>query len=242
LLATPSHSLSKESSVNRSLIACVILALAALPARAHFIWIIPSPDGNGARVVFNDAPKAGGPELLPRIAQAEFWLREAGGDVRPVAKTLDGDAYRLAVAGAPPCTLGGECHYGVTSRGSKEPFLLVYHCRAGVPFAQGKQPAGPWDRLALEVVPLAGGDAGHFQVLWHGQPLAGASVTASTADEAKPVTLKTDDQGRFSYVTAGGLVGLRVLHEEKITGDYQGKAYKSIRHYATLVFEAPSKK
>lgn len=216
------------------------VAALALPARAHFIWIIPGPDGRGARVVFGDELKPTGPEFLPKIERAEFWALESTPTAHAVAKTRDGASYRLDVPEGLRGILAGECRYGTLSRGSKEPFLLIYHARAALPFELGKQPATPCERLTLDIVPLGGADVGRFQVLWQGKPLAGAEVSTHPAGDQKTATLKTDGQGRFEYrPTAAGLYGLRVLHEEPTAGEHQGKKYKTVRHYATLTFTVP---
>ena len=51
------------------LLSVFLVAAAALPARAHFIWVLP-PEGNDnktARIIFSDSLKPDDAELLKKI-------------------------------------------------------------------------------------------------------------------------------------------------------------------------------
>jgi hypothetical protein len=232
--------------MNRWCKALLVWAVLALPARAHFIWIVPVSYGNATnmlRVVFSDTLKPDSPELLKKIGGAEFFVRDASGRTTPLHKGDGGDAYVLAIPAGDPCTIAGVCRYGVSTHGGAEPFLLMYYPKVYQPVAPSLgQGTAPWDRLALEIVPVQG-PALTCQVLWHGKPVAGAEVVALATRQGESTTLKTDEKGQFrcDMTKAGGLYGLRVRHDEAREGTLNGKTYKTVRHYATLVLEAPDR-
>ena len=58
--------------------ALLVVFLAVLPARAHFIWIVPDKvgdNGSSARVFFSDNLKPDNPEMLAKIARTELFVR-----------------------------------------------------------------------------------------------------------------------------------------------------------------------
>jgi hypothetical protein len=222
---------------------CVVALLlaAAAPARAHFVWIVPGDPAGGkatARVVFSDAPRPDSPELLKKIAGAEFFARGADGKTVPLKAAEGKDALELALPTAGPQAIGAVCHYGVVKRGQDEPFLLHYYAKTAIApadrIAVHELYARPWDRLPLEVV-AADGPA--VRVLWQGKPLPGAEVVLLLPGQEKPVEGKSDADGVFRLPDApppDGVVGIRARHVEEKEGEHDGKTYKSVRHYATL--------
>jgi uncharacterized GH25 family protein len=225
--------------MNSFIKACLLLALTALPAQAHFVWIIPDKQGDGraaVRVVFSDNLAPDNPAFLKRIAGTELSYRAADGRTSTLKMTQAGDAYQVALPNEQPAVIGGVCRYGVTQRGSPEPFLLIYHPKALVPFAAQAPKSEQWDRLDLEILPVSNGQKPSFQVLWRQKPLSGAEVVVLEPGNAKGLTLKTDEQGKVhTDKAAPGLYGVRVRHDEAREGDLEGKHYQSVRHYATLV-------
>jgi uncharacterized GH25 family protein len=135
------------------------------------------------------------------------------------------------------------CQYGVLQRDKSEPFLLNYYAKGFVgmhPALSPKELPGwftqPWDKLPLEIVPLVGEGRLAVRVVWQGKPLAGAEYALLVPGEAKPTEGKTDADGKIKLAEPlpTGPYGIRVKHTEAKEGQLAGKAYKEVRHYATL--------
>ena len=80
-----------------------MLLLAVVPARAHFVFLIPSePDaaGNSVRMVFSDNLEPDpNPKLLAKITQTELFTRNGDGKVEAVKHGIDKDAIKANVPG-----------------------------------------------------------------------------------------------------------------------------------------------
>ncbi|HTU92644.1 MAG TPA: DUF4198 domain-containing protein [Gemmataceae bacterium] len=217
-----------------------LMVLAAAPAAAHFIWIVPDKHAEGkatARVVFSEDLQPDKADYLAKIASTELFARDGSGKIVPIKWTRDEDFYRAAASGTGGRILAGVCRYGVRQRGQSEPFLLMYYPKAFLASA----PNSPlfYDacyRLPLEILPVKDG-TGTFRVLWQGKPLADAEVVVLVPGMDKSAKRTTSEKGSFQLdLTAKGAYGLRVRHVEMKAGEHEGNKYKSVRHYATLVF------
>jgi N-acetylneuraminic acid mutarotase/uncharacterized GH25 family protein len=228
--------------MKRYLLSFLVLMLAALPVSAHFIWIVPAQlteSGATTQVFLSENLQPEDADFLAKIAGTELFLRSADGKTAPVKWTKGKDSYQAAVSGV-PSILAGSCRYGLFQRGDAEPFLLMYYPKALLGPAPLQTPLfeSAWDRLPLEILPAKGRPAGTFLVLWRNKPLTDAEVVVLSPSMEKSATKKTDDKGLFTIdAAAKGLYGLRVRQIESAEGEHDGKKYKSVRHYATLVFE-----
>src|SRR5262249_1055003 len=121
-------------------------------------------------------------------------------------------------------------------------FLLNYYPKAVIGTAgQERKAAGlkALEGLALQIVPLA--TSGVFQVVWDGKPLPEAEVVVLVPGKEKATELKTDKERGFAVTGGqGGLYGIRARYVEDKAGEQEGKKYKEVRHYATLVMELPA--
>jgi uncharacterized GH25 family protein len=236
--------------MQRLFLSMLLLAAAALPARAHFIWVLP-PDGNDTKsthVVFSDSPKPDDAELLKKIGKADVFARNADGKTVPL-KLADGkQAFNVTAPDAEPHVIGVVLQYGVTQRDDDPAFLLHYYAK-GFSGISAKTPPSekfvknalvkPWDKLPLEILPvLDGPKKQNCMVVWQGKPLADAEVTLYVPGKDKPVVTKTDEKGlvALELPEKSGVYGIRARHVEKKEGELDGKKYKEIRHYATMVF------
>lgn len=219
--------------MKRCMMCLLVLALATAAAPGHFIWIVPDgSDSTKAKVVFSDSLAPDEAVPIEKIAATKLMVRDAAGKVAPLDWKKGEHAYLVRVPEKEPAVVGGVCHYGVIQRGQDKPYLLAYHPK----LLRGElQAAKAWDKLALELVPQ---EAGRFQVLFAGKPVADAEVVVLPPGADKPETLKTDAKGEFKVKsTVPGLYGLRTRHTEAKTGEHEGKKYEEVRHYATLVFQ-----
>src|SRR5262249_48899790 len=148
----------RSVAMRRGCMALLLLAAAALPARAHFIWIVPDK-GTGprptAQVVFSDglAPDSNVP--VTKIAQTELFQRGADGKEAPLKWVEGKDAYVVTLPDGQMRMVGGVCTYGVVQRGKDGPFLLRYYAKTvlGNPDAKAYRAliTMTWDRFPLDI-------------------------------------------------------------------------------------------
>jgi hypothetical protein len=226
----------------------LLLAVAVSPARAHFIWLVPDKveeDRATVRVIFSDTLEPGSPDLLAKIAKTELFVCGPDGRTKPlkIGEGKDGDLITLEGKG--PWLVAGVCRYGVVKRGEGEPFLLIYYPKTYVrrsaddPFPQPRGKDAK--RLDLEIVPVEK-VRDTYVLQWQGSHLPAAPVTLLRPGETKGRELGTGPGGRFTLdAEQGGVHGIRALHVEPKEGEFDGKTYKEVRHYATLVTEVLGK-
>lgn len=216
----------------------LLFASAIVPARAHFIWIVPDgPDDTTVKVVFSEGLEPDEAVPVDKIAATKLCFRDPTGRVAALDWHKGKHAYVVNLPDKNPALVGGVCKYGVLQRGHNKPFLLAYYPK----LIRGElKPTKPWDHLALEVIPREGG---RFQVLFAGKPVTGAEVVVLPPAAAGKETLTTDAQGEFKIqAVAPGLYGIRARHIEAKVGEHNGQKFESVRHYATLVFQVPPAK
>ena len=234
-------------------LACLTVLAFALPAQAHFIWLLPHESGQStARMVFSDELAPDKNVAVTKIAKTK--LTACGLDGAPCkTKSSQYDHWYEAIADGKTDTkvLGGTCQYGVLAKGKAEPFLLMYYAKTLV----GKNPGFDlkatqtpdfvkgWKALPLEI-DFVGGKENTFRVLWQGKPLSKAEVVLLVPGLEEAVTKTTDADGAFDLVPAKspGLYGIRARHIEKKEGELDGKAYKEIKHYSTLTLRTANVK
>jgi hypothetical protein len=216
--------------MRRHLIApALVLAAVAAEARAHFPWIRLEPAADraaSARVVFNELPEVGEPDLSAKVAGMAFQA-----DGRPLAAPApaDGGGLRVDLGDRSPAVVEGTIDYGVLTRGGQPPYLLVYSARA-----QARPENAPASRPDLALVWTASGDRHVVRATWRGEPLADASVRV-LPDEAEEAEVRTDADGRATLPpTAKGATALLIKHVEPRAGEHGGERFEAVRHYATL--------
>ncbi len=203
------------------------------PARAHFIWVIPAADGGSAEVAWCDTPEPDGVEdKVTYIATAKTLLWRANGRVEDMKWTEGKDLYRVACPGEDARTLvvvleaANGCHLvAKTYLPGKDGKI------AATAKAKGAEP------LELEIVPRLDRDAGTFQVLRKGKPLASARVNFHIPGKYRALPRQTSDQeGLFVFkAPEPGVWGLVTTHQAKETGKGDEKHF-----YSTLVIRAPA--
>jgi hypothetical protein len=225
----------------KRLIGClVLLAVIAGAAQAHFIFLLPKPDGK-AEAVFSDGLEPDDAKLLAKIKHATFGLI-AGDKMTKLKAVQNKDVLAIDDTGKDPAWVQGVCSYGVLDKGSG-PFLLTYYCRGlvndTVPRSlAAKHMAPAISTLKLDIVlsldPKADPKA---QVLWEGKPVEGAEVVLYVPG-GKGSEGKTDAKGYFKLEPAkeNGIYGVRAKHVAKKKGKSGDKEYDEERSYSTMTF------
>lgn len=207
-----------------------LLFTAVLAAHAHFLFVVPSPDGARASLFLSEdlKPEKGVPAGM--VAPARLQLRNQGAD-QPLTVDKSGDGYEVALAGQGGRIIHGLLDLGFTRGGN---YLLHYHPKTilGSPFdvAVGATP--------VEIVPHGKPGAVTLQVLAHGKPLPNAEINLVLPDGTAK-KLKTDATGASETISVPGRYGAWARFWEPAEGVRDGKPYEQLRHYATLVFDAP---
>jgi hypothetical protein len=213
----------------RLLVPALLLAALAAEARAHFPWIRLESGADRtqrARVVFNELPEVGEPDLSAKVAKLALQA-----DGRPLGALAPADGGGLAVdlGDRAPAVVEGSIDYGVLARDGQPPFLLVYSARA-----QARPEPAPASRPDLALVWVESGARPVVRATWRGAPLADLAVRV-LPDEAEEAEVRTDADGRATLpalATAGA--ALLVKHVEPRAGEHDGKPFREVRHYATL--------
>jgi uncharacterized GH25 family protein len=233
--------------MKRLLLSLLLVTAAALPVRAHFIWVLPPDDKDKktARVVFSDTPRPDDAELLKKITKAEAFARGADGKTVALKHAEGKQSLGVAAPDDKPYAIGVVLQYGVTQRGDDPAFLLNYYAKGYTGLNRGKPDQDfiinivdkPWEKLPLEIIPPVGSKR-QAQIFWQGKPTGDVEVTLYLPGQEKSVELKTDKDGSFRLEDpkVGGLYGIRARYVEKREGEFDGKKYKEIRHYATFAF------
>ena len=217
---------------------------------AHFIWILPG-GAEGAKattVFFSDSLKADSPNLLKKIAGTRLFTQAGDGRMADLQKTEAGNVYKVVLSDSKCSVVRGVCRYGVVQRGSSPPFLLMYYPKAILPEMPPRGEPSHLDLASeatpLEIIPVHD-KPGLFQVLWRQQPVFALEVTVERPGDDKSTTRQVDIDGMFSLEEGGktpaGTYGMRVGYVDAAPGQHDGKAYKEVRHYATLVVRYPTR-
>src|SRR5437660_5423735 len=185
----------------------VAFFVAAAPARAHFIWLLPNEsdkDKPAARIVFSDEPAPGAAELVKKIGKVAVYSRGLDLKATELKTTEDKDALQVGGLEKGPQVLGAILKYGVFQKGNDAPALIYYYAKSYVGEDLQKAPPKnllkPWDKLELEIVPLAD-QKNTVEVLWQGKPLADAELVLYVPGVKEPVEAKTDKNGQYKVPT-----------------------------------------
>lgn len=230
----------------RSVLVSCLLLLAAAPAQAHFIYLVPDKDQKTAIMVFSDSLEADEGVPITKIAMTKLHALDVSGKSVPVKMTEKKHHYDVNAEAKAPLLIAGVCQYGVLAK-KGDPFLLMYYAKTVLQSAATDVDTAPWISKGDKEMPLdmIKTPEGKLQVLFQGKPLAGAEITffCDIADSAN-VEGKSDAKGEFDIKsahkglgvkTAPTLFAIRVKHVEKKEGEIDGKKYAEVRHYATMV-------
>lgn len=222
--------------MTRFLLAAAVLAVAVVTSFAHMVYVVPTKDAKTVTVVFSDSLEPDEDVPVEKIAALKLTALSGGKGVAVPHKT---DKHALtATLPADATVVFGSVTYGLY--GKDKPALLVYHPKAVLGGATGKDATAGANAVA-EVVPVADGGKVKFQFVVGGKPVADAEGTVVLPD-GKKEKVKTDKDGFTAAFDAAGRYAVYVKHTEPKAGELDGKKYDAVTHYATLVADAPAKK
>jgi hypothetical protein len=221
------------------LLSLALLLGAALPARAHFVFIVPEAGGGAASVVLSESLAPDEDVDVSVIGGISLRTTDESGKASSLALGEPaGHAYRVSLPGRGPRVVSGSHVFGVRERRGGGAYLTVYHPRAiiGDPFrARAERDETP---AAAEIVPVREGANVSFHVLARGKAAAGAQVTLLLLD-GNEEQVTTDAQGRTKGYALAGRYGAWARVVEEKSGEHGGKPYAEVRHYPTLVVDVP---
>lgn len=213
-----------------------LVLTAASVAEAHFVFVVPEPEGSAAKVFLSEELKPDGNVDLGLVAGARLWLRKIDGGESRLEMKRASDAYEIAIASRARL-IHGVVDLGLTQRGADgKPHLLIYYPKTifGDPFdARSMVGAG----APVEIAPVGRPGAFRLRLFTRGIPKADAEITVLLPDGSQR-KVKTDDAGLTEVFTLSGRFGAWARFWEPVTGERDGKKYEEIRHYATLVFDS----
>ncbi len=214
------------------------LAVAATWAQAHFIFVVPEPDGATAKVFISEELTPDSMVSADMVAAAKLSVRDARGAETPLTLTKGRDAYIATLPGVGPRIVHGVLDLGFTQRGEGTPHVLLYYPKTILGDAFGANAKLGGD-VPVELIPLGEPGAVKLELMARGKPLANAEVTVILPD-GKQEKVTTDAQGQTKTLTQKGRYGAWARFWEKSAGVRDGKKYEELRHYAMLVFDAPN--
>lgn len=205
----------------------ILLGISALAAAvpAHFVWGVHRNDG--VRFEFSENP---GDSILENFAGKAGKLKLVYPENQAALVTQE---HFVSLTSSTPL-VGARLDYGVLDRGEqgRGVFQLIYHVKSAKTLAAAGQSA----KMPIEImVSRHSSSEAKAKVLWNGKPLADAEVIYG-CQKAKESTTKTDSKGEavLSGILPNKTLFVRSFAAEKKSGEFEGKKFDSVRHYATL--------
>ncbi len=219
----------------------VVLALGlavgtASASHAHFIFVVPEKDGTTARVILSETLEVDDGVDAGLVDRVSLVTRDGAGGEGSLELVRDGEARLIRLPKETKGAVHGTLTHGVMKHGPK-PFLVVYHPKAclGYPFGSAGR-IGP--KAPAELVPAGHPGAARFQLLAAGKPVADATVTMLLPD-GDVEEVKTDADGHTPSFKQAGRYGAWARHVVAVSGEHDGEPYVEVRHYPTIVMDAP---
>lgn len=223
--------------MNRLLLTTCLLLGAALPASAHFVYVVP--DGSSkVSVILSENLEPDGNVSTNVYAGTKLQARGADGKIEDIATKTAEHSLTADIPGRGSRVIFGKAVLGVRSRANAKPFLLSYYPKTILGSVAG-------DALTLgnvvpvEIVPVGAARQVQFLVLANGKPAATTDVTVLTPS-GKSKKVVTDAKGLTEVFDEAGRYGVWARIVSPIAGEQDGKKYEEVRQYPTLVYDAPA--
>lgn len=219
----------------------LILALSVAlvsSASAHFIFIVPEPGNEKAKVLLSETLKPDENVDVKLITKTSLAVRTADGSDTTVLLSGDGadHSFSIPLPGEGPRIVHGDLTLGVQKRGEGKPFLLVYHTKTLLSHALEAKATSLGEKAKAEIIASGNAGAVMFQVMLNGKPVAGGKATVILPD-GKEQQFTLDAEGRTEAFAQSGRYGVWARCVEPVAGELEGKTFEETRHYPTLVLD-----
>ena len=231
---------SEVTPMLRFITACTLVVLATAQVHAHFVFVVPAPDGKSVKVVFSDNLSPDENVDINKVASLKLTGRFTNGKEAAIESKVDKHHLAADIKLADPLCVYGSVTYGLMTRKDTKPALLIYHPKAIFAGSDLKS-ATIGEKAALEIVTVTESGKTRFRLLAQGKPVADAEGSILLPDDKKE-KLKTDNDGYTPAFEAPGRYAVWLKNIETKAGEHDGKKYEEVRHYATLVADIGAKR
>ena len=232
------------SSFFRSTVA--LLAMLAVQAQAHFLWIeaVPTPEGTTLKAGFGEKGEWE-TQYAPTVEKTHYWFETPDGKTQDVA--FKWDEKKECYIGSLPKDAGpvvyGKLKWGIFARDGVPASLLYYYPKVLLNEPAKWADLKPSSNTDVEIVLKLEGSVVKFQALAGGKPMPEAKVKFYTPDATDPDVVTADKDGKGEWKFDGpGLYSATVVDRRKVGGEHEGKKYVGEMHCASLVFQIPDTK
>lgn len=210
----------------------------AMLAQAHFVFVVPDAAGASAKVFISEELKPTGEVDLGIISGAQLSLLDSGGSDTKLTMTKGTDAYVIPVSGKGTRVIHGVVDLGFSQSRGPKPHVLIYYPKTILGNAFDSKSILS-EQTPVQIVPIGKPGALTLKLLVRGKPQPNSEITVILPD-ATQKKLKTNGAGQTEVLGQTGRFGAWARFWEPSPGERKGKKYDELRHYATLVFDAPA--
>lgn len=222
--------------------ATILSALAVLvlatTCSAHFVFVVPQTGGTKVLVIMSEELSPSNEVDISMISGTKLSVRDGKGHDTALKLEKSENAYVTTISGKGNQLIHGSVNLGVMQRGEGKAHLLIYYPKTvlGKSFDSQSCITG---NVPVEIVPVGTPGNLKFKLLVQGKPAAKAEITVILPNGTQKKVV-TDDAGLTEEFKDTGRYGAWARYWETAPGEYQGKKYEEVRHYATLVADAIS--
>lgn len=218
----------------------IVLFGIARPAPAHFVFVLPGSASGEVQVVFNDRLDVDVRISGERLALTQLTTVTAQGGRSPLKWSQEEHSLKATIPEPRPVLVGGATTYGYarSSHTGDKPVLVKYYSKAILGPLGAAVGLRLGDEARYEIVPESVEGRFRLRVLRGSEPVAGARFSSLTAAGNPPGRGVTDKVGLIQEsFEKPGRYGVWVKIIEPTPGEWEGKPYDEVHHFATLVMD-----
>jgi hypothetical protein len=200
------------------------LSLFSFSASADFYFLIPGPEGKSTlQLVFNDQPKV---NALSDV-HAETKIKTSKG---PIPTNVGGPGW-LEVQAPEAGPVTGVIEHGIVLRGQPNSALVLFYVKHQRELSASTSSGS---NTAVELEAVRRGSGISFVAKHQGRVVPNVDVLVYGPGEKRAKAVRTDSLGSTTSFEPEGLYAARLYLKEQKNGEFQGRAFQEVRHYATL--------